>query len=76
MKNWRTRKPSLVDAADADQESTGAGAAGESGGLGVEKSPGGGMGARDGAAGERIEQIVREFDQIGDFVTAVALVAG
>ena len=34
------------------------------------------MGARDGAAGKRGEKIVREFDQIGDFVTAVALVAG
>src|SRR5579862_2561245 len=65
-------KAMLIDAADADEERIGAGTSGEAGGFGIEKGPGGGMGARDGSGGEGIEEIVRQLDQVGYFVTAVA----
>jgi hypothetical protein len=65
-----------IDTADANQKCVSAGAPGQTGGLGIEKGPGGGRGVGDGAGGERREKVVRELDQIGNFVTAITLVAG
>src|SRR5580698_4108321 len=68
-------EPFAIDAADADQEGAGAGAAGEASGFSVEEGPGGGMRVGDGAGGKRIEKVAGELDQVGNFVAAVTLVA-
>src|ERR1019366_7972300 len=63
-----------VDGADADEESVGAGAAGEAGGLGIEEGPPGGMGAAHGSGGQRVEQVVGKFGKIRDVDAAMAAV--
>src|ERR1019366_3351033 len=58
-----------------NEEGVGAGAAGESGGLGIEEGPPGGMGAGHGSGGQRVEQVVGEFGEIGDIDAAMPAVA-
>ncbi len=53
-----------LDTADSDQESIGAGASGEAGGFGIEEGPLGGMRGGDGAVGEGIKQVGRQFVEV------------
>ena len=66
----------ILNAAEADEKCAGARTPGQTGGLGVQESPLAGMHFADGPIGQRVQKVVRQFFQGGDFVAAVPLVAG
>ena len=64
-----------LDGADADQESAGAGAAGQAGSLGIEEGPPRGGALWNRAARKRIEQIGGQFGKVRNVHAAVAAMA-
>ena len=66
----------ILNAPEADEKCAGARTPGQTGGLGVQKSPLAGMHFADGPIGQRVQQVMRQVFQGGDFVAAVPLVPG
>src|SRR4029077_11921401 len=65
----------FIDAADSDQKRMRAGAAGEPGRFGIEKSPARGMRLRDQTLGNGCQQVLRQIEQVPESYGAMPPVA-